>query len=74
MPDTPDTSVPPDAWHKQGYWAVFDKDDVAVAESFATTGYSARAEAIRALNKRWSALLELGYYVKELKPAGKPLR
>lgn len=69
-----DTSIILDSWHKQGNWAAFDKDGVAVPESFAATGYSARAEAVRALNKRWSGLLELGYYVQELAPVGELLR
>lgn len=53
---------------------MFDKDDQPVAETLATTPYSARAEGVRALNLIWGRLCEQGYYVSEVRPAGSKMR
>jgi hypothetical protein len=61
-------------WHKYGLWLMFDKDNQPVAETIATTPYSARAEGVRALNLTWSRLREQGFYISEIKAVGSKMR
>lgn len=58
-------AVEPLDLHKPGLYVVLDPKDVPVEESFATTGYSARANFLRVANKRWSQSVEEGYRIAE---------
>lgn len=54
--------------HKTGLYLVLSPSGEPVEESLATTGYSARSNAVRHLNKRWSVCKEEGYVLVELAP------
>ena len=52
--------------HKVGMYVVIDNAGAPIQESFATTGYSARAEFCRSQNKLWSKAEAAGYRIIEL--------
>ncbi len=56
--------------HKQGMYVVIAPDGAPITESFATTGYSARAEFCRAHNKLWSKSVTEGFDIAELAIVG----
>lgn len=52
-----------------GVWVVLQPDGTPVENVCASTGYSARATALRKLNKHWSQLEDGGYRLVRCAPA-----
>lgn len=58
-------------FHKNGIYVAFAPGRVMLEETCATTAYSARAKAVRLLNKSWRHLEELGHELVELIPVAR---
>lgn len=55
-------------WHKAGVWMVHDPKGEPQLASIADNPYGARAQFLRIINQRWSALAAEGYVVQEYEP------
>lgn len=53
-------------WHKEGVFVALDPQGLVLWGTFASTGYSARSELVRQLNRRWSVMNEEGFVIVEL--------
>ena len=54
--------------HEHGIYVVVDDQGVPVPDTLATTGYSARAQFVRARNMFWSKAQLEGYRLVKLEP------